>query len=210
LRWTAFERGSDLGGTWYWNRYPGCRFDSESETYGYLFSRELYQEWTWQERFAPREETERYLHYFADKFALRQHMQFNSTVTSAQWDEEHLRWKVSLADGRAVSTRFLLTAVGLLSDPTLPRYSGLERFKGSSFHTYYAPKQPVDFRGKRVAVIGTGSTGVQVICEVADKVASLTVFQRRPNWCAPLNNARFTPQRRDLRFMQLHSERICP
>ena len=192
FRWTAFERGSDVGGTWYWNRYPGCRFDSESETYGYLFSRELFQGWTWRERFAPREETERYLHHFVEKFNLRKHMQFNCKVTSAHWEEGRRCWIVTLADGRAVSSRFLLTALGLLSDPTLPRYPGIERFKGESFHTYYAPKEPIDYRGKRVAVVGTGSTGVQVICEIADQVGSLTVFQRRPNWCAPLNNAVFS------------------
>ena len=194
FRWTAFERGSDVGGTWYWNRYPGCRFDSESETYGYLFSRELFQEWAWRERFAPREETERYLHHFVEKFDLRKHMQFNCKVTSAHWEEMRRWWIITLADGRSVSSRFLLTALGLLSDPTLPRYSGIERFKGISFHTYYAPKEPIDYRGKRVAVVGTGSTGVQVICEIADQVGSLTVFQRRPNWCAPLNNAVFSAQ----------------
>jgi cation diffusion facilitator CzcD-associated flavoprotein CzcO len=192
FRWTAIERGADVGGTWYWNRYPGCRFDSESETYGYLFSRELFQEWTWKERFAPREETERYLQHVVEKYGLRRHMQFNCTVTSARWDEDCRFWKVALSDGRSLSTRFLLTALGFLSAPTLPRYPGVDRFRGASFHTYHAPKDPIDYRGKRVAVIGTGSTGVQVICEIADKVASLTVFQRRPNWCAPLNNAAFT------------------
>jgi len=194
FRWSAFERGSDVGGTWYWNRYPGCRFDSESETYGYLFSRELFQEWTWRERFAPREETERYLHYFVEKFDLRKHMQFNCKVTSARWEERRRCWIITLSDGRSVSSRFLLTALGLLSDPTLPRYPGIERFKGTSFHTYYAPKEPIDYRGKRVAVVGTGSTGVQVICEIAEQVGSLTVFQRRPNWCAPLNNAVFSAE----------------
>ena len=190
---TVLERASDIGGTWHWNRYPGCRFDSESETYGYSFSKELLAEWDWKEHFAGRAETERYLHYVVDKFGLRKSIQVNSTVTSARWSAADRTWSVGLADGRTLNTRFLLTAIGLLSCPTLPRYPGVESFKGQSFHTYHAPKEPVDFSGKRVAVIGTGATGVQLISEIGDKVGSLTVFQRRPNWCAPLNNSPITP-----------------
>ena len=186
---TVIERADDVGGTWYWNRYPGCRFDSESETYGYSFSPEVLEEWNWSERFASRPETERYLQYVVEKFDLRKLMQFGCSVTSAVWDEQERLWRVGLSDDRLLTTRFLLTAIGLLSEPTLPRYPGVSRFKGLSFHTYHAPREPVEFRGKRVAVIGTGATGVQFIAEIADKVDSLTVFQRRPNWCAPLNNA---------------------
>ena len=186
---TVIERADDVGGTWYWNRYPGCRFDSESETYGYSFSPEVLEEWNWSERFASRPETERYLQYVVEKFDLRKLMQFGCSVTSAVWDEQERLWRVGLSDDRVLTTRFLLTAIGLLSEPTLPRYPGVSRFKGLSFHTYHAPKEPVEFRGKRVAVIGTGATGVQFIAEIADKVDSLTVFQRRPNWCAPLNTA---------------------
>ncbi len=193
-RFLVLEQAADVGGTWYWNRYPGCRFDSESETYGYSFSEELLQEWDWSEHFAPREETERYLQHVVDKFDLRKHMRFNSRLKSAHWDPERSGWRIVTDDGQVYSTRFLLTAIGLLSTPTLPRYEGVESFEGLSFHTYHAPRDPVDFSGLRVAVVGTGATGVQLISEIADKVGSLTVFQRRPNWCAPLNNSSMTPK----------------
>jgi cation diffusion facilitator CzcD-associated flavoprotein CzcO len=189
VRAVVLEGGGDLGGTWYWNRYPGARFDSESYTYGYSFSRELLQEWDWSERFAGQPENLRYLNHVADKFALRPHMQFGVKVTSAHWDEPATLWRLYLDDGRELVARFLITAVGVLSAPTLPRYEGVEDFQGDSFHTYEWPAEPIDLAGKRVAVIGTGATGVQVISEIADKVAELTVFQRRPNWCAPLHNS---------------------
>jgi cation diffusion facilitator CzcD-associated flavoprotein CzcO len=185
---TVLEAGGDLGGTWYWNRYPGCRFDSESYSYGYSFSKELLDEWHWKERFSSQPENLRYLNYVADKFDLRRHMQFDCTVESAEFDDHLSLWRLRLGDGRELTCRFLLTALGLLSAPTMPRIEGIDSFEGLSFHTYYAPQEPVDYEGKRVAVIGTGATGVQVIGELADKVAELTVFQRRPNWCAPLNN----------------------
>ncbi len=188
-RFLVLEQASDVGGTWYWNRYPGCRFDSESETYGYSFSEELLQEWDWTEHFSPREETERYLQFVVDKFDLRQYMRFDSRLKSAHWDGENSLWRISTDDGQSFITRFLLTAIGLLSTPTLPRYEGVESFKGEYFHTFYAPKEPVDYTGKRVAVVGTGATGIQVISEIASQVGTLTVFQRRPNWCAPLQNS---------------------
>ncbi len=194
LRFHVIEQGPDVGGTWQWNRYPGCRFDSESETYGYSFSKELLNEWDWSEHFAPREETERYLHYVVEKFDLRKFMSFNSRLSAARWDEGIAGWRLTTSDGRAITTRFLLTAIGLLSAPTLPRYEGVSDFKGISFHTYYAPREPVDLDGKRVAVIGTGATGVQLISAIAGKVGHLTVFQRRPNWCAPLNNSPISPE----------------
>lgn len=193
-RFTVLERATDVGGTWHWNRYPGCRFDSESETYGYSFSEELLQEWDWTERFAPRPETERYLQHVVARFDLRRHMQFGVAVTGATWDEVSRSWRVALADGRSLTTRFLLTAIGLLSAPTPPRYPGVVDFEGQSFHTYDYPRDGVDFAGKRVAVIGTGATGVQLIGAIADQVGSLTVFQRRPNWCAPLNNGPLAPE----------------
>lgn len=193
-RFLVLEQASDVGGTWHWNRYPGCRFDSESETYGYSFSRELLQEWDWSEHFAPRGETERYLKFVVDKFDLRRHMRFNSRLKSATWDPNMSGWSLTTDDGQVLRTRFLLTAIGLLSAPTLPRYEGVADFEGVSFHTYHAPDGPLDLAGKRVAVIGTGATGVQLISEIADKVGHLTVFQRRPNWCAPLNNSPMTPE----------------
>jgi cation diffusion facilitator CzcD-associated flavoprotein CzcO len=189
---TVLEAGSDLGGTWQWNRYPGARFDSESYTYGYSFSRELLDEWHWKERFSGQPENLRYLNYVADKFGLRRHMQFNCRVDSAHYDEAQNLWHLRTGDGRELRCRFLILTLGLLSIPTLPRLEGMASFKGRAFHTFHWPHEPVEMAGKRVAVIGTGATGIQVIGEIADKVGELTVFQRRPNWSAPLNNGPIT------------------
>ena len=185
---TVLDASADLGGTWYWNRYPGARFDSESYTYGFSFSKELLNEWHWKERFSGQSENLRYLNYVADKFDLRKYMQFNCKVEAAYFDEEHEVWRLKIEDGRQLTCRFLIMAVGLLSIPTPPRLKGMDTFKGRSFHTYYWPHEKVDLAGKKVAVVGTGATGIQVIGEIADKVGELTVFQRRPNWSAPLNN----------------------
>ena len=185
----VFEAGTGVGGTWYWNRYPGARFDSESYSYGYSFSKELLQEWEWSEHFAGQPETLRYCNYVADKFDLRRDIQFASRVTSAIYQDETRSWRITLESGAQHSCRFLITAIGPLSTPTLPRIAGIDDFKGQSFHTARWPKEKVDFTGKRVAVIGTGATGIQLIGEIADKVGQLTVFQRRPNWSAPLNNS---------------------
>ncbi len=190
----VLELASDLGGTWYWNRYPGARFDSESYTYGYSFSKELLDEWHWKERFSGQPENLRYLNHVADKFDLRRYMQFNSRVVAAHWDEGAGLWRLTVRDERDASTRtltcrFVVMTLGLLSQPTAPRLEGMADFKGRSFHTYYWPQEKVDLTGKKVAVIGTGATAIQVIGEIADKVGELTVFQRRPNWSAPLNNS---------------------
>ena len=196
---TVLEMGSDLGGTWFWNRYPGCRFDSESYTYGYSFSDELLDEWHWQERFSGQPENLRYLNYVADKFDLRKYMQFDCTVEWAHFDDTHNMWRLHLADGRDLSSRFLLTALGLLSAPTYPRIEGVDAdgtdvFEGPSFHTYHWPAEPVEIKGKRVAVIGTGATGVQAIAAIGEQAEHLTVFQRRPNWCAPLHNSEISDE----------------
>jgi cation diffusion facilitator CzcD-associated flavoprotein CzcO len=185
---TVLDAATDLGGTWYWNRYPGARFDSESYTYGFSFSKELLNEWHWKERFSGQPENLRYLNFVTDKFDLRKYMQFNCKVESMQFDEANDQWRLKIADGRELTSRFVVMAVGLLSIPTPPRLKGMEKFKGKSFHTFHWPHEPVDMAGKKVAVIGTGATGIQVIADIADKVADLTVFQRRPNWSAPLNN----------------------
>jgi cation diffusion facilitator CzcD-associated flavoprotein CzcO len=188
VRAMVLEAAPDLGGTWYWNRYPGARFDSESYTYGYSFSKELLNEWHWKERFSGQPENLRYLNHVAEKFDLRKYMQFNAKVEAAHYDEAHHLWRLKIADGREVTCRFVIMALGLLSIPTLPRFEGMDSFKGRSFHTFYWPHEPVELAGKKVAVIGTGATGIQLIAEIADKVGELTVFQRRPNWSAPLNN----------------------
>jgi cation diffusion facilitator CzcD-associated flavoprotein CzcO len=190
LKVRVFETGNGVGGTWYWNRYPGARFDSESWTYGYSFSQELLEEWDWEEHFAGQPETERYLNYVADKFDLRRDIQFKSRVTAAHYQEDTRSWDVELENGRRHSARFLITAIGVLSAATMPTIPGVETFQGQSCHTHYWPKEPVSFDGKRVAVIGTGATGVQTITEVAKTVGHLTVFQRTPQWCAPLHNAK--------------------
>jgi cation diffusion facilitator CzcD-associated flavoprotein CzcO len=191
---TVLEAAPDLGGTWYNNRYPGCRFDSESYTYGYSFSRELLDKWHWKERFSSQPENLKYLNFVADMFDLRRHMQFNCRVDSAHYDEAANVWRLGLSDGRTLTARFVIMATGLLSIPTLPRLAGMDRFKGPSFHTFHWPHEGVELAGKRVAVIGTGATAIQVIAEIADKVGHLTVFQRRPNWAAPLNNSPISEQ----------------
>ena len=188
MRVRVFEAGTSVGGTWYWNRYPGARFDSESYSYQYSFSKELLKEWNWSEHFAPQPETLRYLNYVADKFDLRRDIQFRSRVIAAHYHDETRCWNVTLQDGNRHRARFLITAIGPLSAPTMPRVGGVETFAGQSFHTATWPHEPVSFVGKRVAVIGTGATGVQTIAEVAKTAGHLTVFQRTPNWCKPLHN----------------------
>ncbi len=188
------EAGDGVGGTWYWNRYPGARFDSESYTYGYLFSKELFDEWEWKEHFAPQEETERYLNHVVDRFGLRSHIRLGARVTSADYDEGTGTWHVDTADGPAVTARFVVAATGVLSVPYVPDVPGLESFAGEAHHTGLWPSRPVDFAGKRVAVVGTSSSGVQVVPVIADEVESLTVYQRTPNWCTPLNNRPITAE----------------
>ena len=190
----VFETGGGVGGTWYWNRYPGARFDSESYTYGYAFSDDLLRDWNWSEHFAPQPETERYLNHVVDRFDLRRDIQCHSRVASAAWDESVRQWDVVLHDGKSYRCRFLITAVGPLSADTLPRFEGIGDFKGRSFHTYRWPHEAIDFSGKRVAVIGTGATGVQVIQTIAPLVGSLTVFQRTANWCTPLHNKKIAEE----------------
>ncbi|MGY4258221.1 cation diffusion facilitator CzcD-associated flavoprotein CzcO [Bradyrhizobium sp. USDA 4516] len=186
----VFEAGTGVGGTWYWNRYPGARFDSESYSYGYSFSKELLEEWEWSEHFAGQPETLRYCNYVADKFDLRRDIQFESRVTSAIYQDATRSWRITLESGAQHSCRFLITAIGPLSTPTLPRIEGRDDFRGQSFHTARWPKEKVDFTGKRVAVIGTGATGIQTIQTIAGEVGHLTVFQRTANWAAPLHNGR--------------------
>ena len=189
-----YETGSAVGGTWYWNRYPGCRFDSESETYGYSWSEEVLKEWDWTEHFSPQPETEKYLNYIADKFSLRDDIQFDSKVLAATWDESDKKWGIQLEDGTTASATFLISATGPLSAWQLPNIPGIDSFEGEWAHTARYPKDGFggrgnDFSGKRVGVIGTGATGVQFIQEVAKTAKELYIFQLAPEWCAPLNNS---------------------
>ena len=190
LRARVFEAGSGVGGTWYWNRYPGARFDSESWTYGYSFSEEILREWEWSEHFAAQPETLRYCNFVADKLDLRRDIEFNCRIQAAAYDQAAGQWEIRGEDGQRARARFLITAVGPLSAPTMPTIPGVESFRGEAYHTGRWPHAPVSFADKRVAVIGTGATAVQAITEIAKTVGHLTVFQRTPNWCAPLHNSR--------------------
>ena len=143
----VLDAAPDLGGTWYWNRYPGARFDSESYTYGFSFSKELLDEWHWKERFSGQPENLRYLNYVADRFDLRRYMQFNCKVDAARFDEANDLWRLKISDGRELTCRFVVLAIGLLSAPTLPRLPGMDSFKGRSFHTHYWPHEPVELAG---------------------------------------------------------------
>ena len=185
----VFEDASGVGGTWYWNRYPGARFDSESYSYAYSFSEELLEEWDWKEHFSSQPENEKYLNYVADKFDLRRHIQFNARVESATYDETDQCWRVEIQDGRRARARFVITAVGILSAHYVPNFEGLDSYQGTWCHTGRWPKEGMDLAGKRVGVVGTGASAVQLIPEIVGEVAHLTVFQRTANYCAPLRNS---------------------
>src|SRR5688500_4196499 len=163
----VFEAGADLGGTWYWNRYPGARFDSESWSYGYSFSEELLKEWDWKEHFSPQPDNLEYLNLVADKFDLRRDRQFRSRVIAAHWSDAANQWSVTLESGETASARFLFTAASILSAHTLPRTPGVESFRGPAYHAARGPRAPVDFTGKRVGIIGKGAWAIQAIPEIA-------------------------------------------
>nr|WP_223208142.1 NAD(P)/FAD-dependent oxidoreductase [Actinopolyspora erythraea] len=188
LRVRVFESGSDVGGTWYWNRYPGARCDVESMSYSYSFSPELEQEWTWTEKYAAQPEILRYVEHVAERFDLRRDITFDTRVTDAHYDEHARRWLVRTDTGEAVSGRFLVMATGCLSVSKPPELPGIERFAGPVHHTARWPREGVDLTGRRVGVIGTGSSGIQVIPELAEQAAELTVFQRTPNFSMPAFN----------------------
>jgi len=190
----VFEAGSDVGGTWYWNRYPGARFDSESYSYAYSFDPELLEEWSWSEQFSAQPETHRYLSRVAEKYDLRQDIQFNSRVKTATWHEDDASWVTTTEKGEVVQSRFLITAIGILSEPFIPAYPGRETFKGPNWHTSHWPKTPVNLAGQRVAVIGTGATAIQLITEISKDIGHLTVFQRTANFTKPLRNRPIRPE----------------
>ena len=189
---TVIEKGGDFGGTWYWNRYPGARCDSESHSYCYHFSDELVQGWEWSERYPSQPEILRYLNYAADKLDLKRDITFKARVVSASYDEGENLWHVRTEQGGHYAARFLITAVGCLSSANLPKIDGISDFQGKWYHTGEWPHEGVDFSGKRVGVIGTGSTGIQAIPVVAAAAKHLTVFQRTANYSIPARNAPLT------------------
>ena len=184
----VFEAGSGVGGTWYWNRYPGARFDSESYSYQYSFSRELFDEWQWSEQFAGQPEIERYLNFVADRFDLKRDIEFDARVASLHFDEAQSLWELTTQAGRTARARFVVAATGFLSAPQPPDYAGEGDFAGLTVHSARWPKEGIDVSGKRVGIIGSGPTAVQIVQSIAADAGRLTVFQRTANWCTPLRN----------------------
>ncbi|WP_338830190.1 NAD(P)/FAD-dependent oxidoreductase [Bradyrhizobium sp. 27S5] len=186
----AIDAGSSVGGTWYWNRYPGARFDSEGHTYQYLFSEDLYKGWSWSERFPGQPEIERWLNYVADRLDLKKDIQFGTTVKSAHFNEATQRWLVTTDQGDVIDTQFLVTCCGMLSAPHVS-FPGQETFKGKLFHTARWPKGPIELAGKRVGVVGNGATGIQVIQTIAAESGHLKVFIRTPQYSIPMKNPKW-------------------
>jgi cation diffusion facilitator CzcD-associated flavoprotein CzcO len=184
----VYEAGTGVGGTWYWNRYPGARVDIESLEYSYSFSPELDAEWAWSERYATQPELMAYLNHVADRFGLRPDIQLETRVTAAHFDEKANRWTVTTDTGETVTARYCVMATGVLSVPNEPAFEGMETFKGPSWHTGRWPREGVDFTGQRVGVIGTGSSAIQSIPVIAEQAAQVTVFQRTPNFSVPAHN----------------------
>lgn len=201
----VFEAGDDVGGTWYWNRYPGARCDIESMEYSYQFDEDLQQEWEWSERYAPQPEILDYARHVADRFQLRGDIQFNTRVKVMQYDEAQARWLVTTEDGEQYRANFVVAATGCLSVPLTPQIPGQEAFAGEVYHTGNWPHSKVDFTGKRVGVIGTGSSGIQAIPLIAQEAEQLYVFQRTPNYSVPAQNGPLNPGLRD-RIKSRYSE----
>lgn len=190
----VLEAGDGVGGTWYWNRYPGARCDSESHSYMFYFSKELVHEWEWSERYPQQPEILRYLNYVADKFKLREDIAFNTRMQTAKYDEATNRWLVTTDKGEQYSAKYFITGVGCLSSANMPKIEGIKDFKGQSYHTGQWPHEGVDFTGKRVAVIGTGSTGIQAIPVIAEQASHVTVFQRTANFSLPARHHPLSPE----------------
>lgn len=189
-----YERGHGLGGTWYWNRYPGLQCDTETLSYSFTFSDDLYRGWSWSRRFAPQHELLAYANYLADELDIRKHIQFDTAVESAHYDEPANLWRIGLSTGESVTATYFIAASGPLSTTNVPRIAGLESFRGEVYHTAQWPESPVDLTGKRVGVIGTGSSGVQVIVALAPKVDDLVVFQRTPQYITPAQQRLLDPE----------------
>ncbi|MDR5814138.1 NAD(P)/FAD-dependent oxidoreductase [Caballeronia sp. LZ033] len=197
LRVRAFEAGSGIGGTWFWNRYPGARCDVDSLEYSYSFSDDLQQEWDWPDRFSTQADILRYIHHVADRFDLRRDIQLDTRVQSAAFDASGNRWRITTAEGQTTTARFCVMATGNLSLPRVPDFAGLESFKGDWHHTGRWPNRPVDFTGRRVGVIGTGSSGIQLIPIIAQQASELIVFQRTANFTLPARNRALSADERD-------------
>src|SRR5438067_4699858 len=193
----VYEQGGDVGGTWYWNRYPGARCDVESMQYSYSFSDELQQQWDWSERYAPQPEILRYANHVADRFNLRSDIQLNTRVDAAEFDESASTWQVTTSEGKTVRAKYVVLATGCLSNARMPDIKGLSEFNGKVYHTGHWPHEPVAFTGQRVAVIGTGSSGIQSVPVIAGQARQLTVFQRTPNFSIPARNAALTAEERE-------------
>ncbi len=192
----VYEQGGGVGGTWYWNRYPGARCDVESMQYSYSFSDELQQEWDWSERYAPQAEILKYANHIADRFNLRDDIQFNAHVEQAVFDEGTNAWQVATSLGTAVTAKYVVLATGCLSNARVPDIKGLSDFKGEAYHTGHWPHEKIDFTGKRVGVIGTGSSAIQSVPVIAEQARHLTVFQRTANFSIPARNAALTSEER--------------
>ncbi|MER2107090.1 MAG: NAD(P)/FAD-dependent oxidoreductase [Solibacillus sp.] len=190
----VYEAGAEVGGVWYWNLYPGAKCDIDSIYYCYTFSEELYKKWNWTSKYPKQQEILNYLNFVADELDLRKDIQFNTQVVGATFDEQHNLWDVTLKNGEVVTTKYFISAVGCLSATNLPKIEGIEQFEGESYHTGKWPRNPIDLTNKRVGVIGTGSSGVQLIPEVAKVAAQLTVFQRTAQYVLPANNYDYTQQ----------------
>jgi acetone monooxygenase (methyl acetate-forming) len=188
----AYDTASGVGGTWYWNRYPGARFDSEAEVYQYWFSEELYKSWTPSERFPAQPETEAWLNFVADRLNLKKDIQFNTRIDAAHWNESTRRWDLTTQSGERIETQFLVCCLGMLSAPLSDRFPGQASFQGAIHHTALWPKEGVDLKGKRVAVVGVGATGIQVIQTIGKEVGQMTVFARTPQYIIPMRNPKYT------------------
>ena len=194
LNCLVLEASDEIGGVWNYNRYPGARCDVESYDYSYSFSEELEQEWRWTERYAKQPEILEYIRHVADKFELRKDIAFSSRLTSAEYDEEQQRWNIVTDRGIAYSSQYFIMAVGQLSKPKKPNIVGEDSFKGEIYHSALWPREPVDFAGKRVGIIGTGSSGVQMTPVIAEQADHLCVFQRTANYSIPACHGRISDE----------------
>lgn len=210
LRVAVIEAADDVGGTWYWNRYPGARCDIESVFYSYSFDDQLEQEWEWSEKYPAQEEILSYLNHVADRFDLRRDIKFETRVTSAKYDEAQHRWIIATDRGDTFSASYFIPASGVLSSANVPKFKNDDKFAGRRYYSFAWPREGVSFKGKRVGIIGTGATGIQIIPVVAEEAAHLTVFQRSANYAGPLRNRPLTPaERRETKAKYRELRRQC-